>query len=58
MPVSVWGYAVAQMVKALHYKPEGQWLNSFRSRFQSASNINEYQEDSAIVSDVSSTEYN
>jgi hypothetical protein len=40
----MWGYAVAQMVEALRYKPEDQGLDSFRPRFHSASNTNEYQE--------------
>jgi len=42
------GFAVAQLVETLLYKPEGQWFDSFRPHygpgFDSASNRNEYQE--------------
>ena len=56
--IAGWGYAVAQLVEALRYKPEGhgfdsqwcQWNFSLTQSFQphydpdSASNRNEYQE--------------
>jgi hypothetical protein len=45
-----WGYAVAQFVQALRYKPEGRGFDSRSFRLHcgpgvdSASNRNEYQE--------------